>query len=108
MHALKTLLSCYKKTVLVNANDGSTRSAGLNKLKIRFKSKIRENSFSYPSVQVWNLAPADVTTASTESQARAAIRKFVKTRHIRAFKSTLPIYLSVVNLTGKACSLLND
>ena len=60
-------------------NQGITRSAGLNKLKIGFKSKLRENSFQYPSVQVWNSAPSDVTTAESESQARAAIRKFVKT-----------------------------
>ena len=66
----------FEKTI---TNQGITRSAGLNRLKIGFKSKLRENSFSFPSTQVWNSAPADVTTAVTESQARAAIRKFVKT-----------------------------
>ena len=60
-------------------NQGRTRSAGLNKLKSHFKSKIREQSFSHPSIQVWNSAPPDVTTAETESKARKAIRRYVKT-----------------------------
>ena len=61
------------------SNEGITRSAGLNKLKIGFKSKVRENSFAYPSIQVWNSAPPEVTTAESESKARVAIRKYVKT-----------------------------
>ena len=61
------------------SNNGITRSAGLNKLKTVFKSKIRENSFAYPSVQLWNSAPPDVTTETKESRARKAIRKFVET-----------------------------
>ena len=60
-------------------NQGITRSAGLNKLKPYFKSKIREHSFAYPSIQVWNSAPPDVTTAETESKAKAAIKRYVKT-----------------------------
>ena len=60
-------------------NQGNTRSAGLNKLKTCFKTKIRENSFTYPSIQLWNAAPPEVTTAETETKARKAIRKFVKT-----------------------------
>ena len=60
-------------------NTGITRSAGLNKLKAPFKSKIRENSFVYPSVQIWNSAPSEVTTALTETSARTAIRKYVHT-----------------------------
>ena len=61
------------------ANEGITRSAGSNKLKNNFKSTIRENSFSYPSIQVWNSAPTEVTTAVSETKARAEIRKYVKT-----------------------------
>ena len=60
------------------SNEGITRSAGLNKLKSGFKSKIRENSFAYPSIQIWNSAPPEVTTAETEAKARAAIRKYVE------------------------------
>ena len=61
------------------SNQGRTRSAGLNKLKTCFKTKIRENSFAFPSIQLWNVAPADVTTAETEAKARKAIRSFVMT-----------------------------
>ena len=60
-------------------NNGITRSAGLNKLKNVFKSKLRDNSFAYPSIQLWNSAPANVTTEIKESRARTAIRNFVKT-----------------------------
>ena len=58
---------------------GITRSAGLNKLKAPFKSKLRENSFVYPSIQIWNSAPSEITTAETETSARTAIRKYVQT-----------------------------
>ena len=61
------------------ANNGRTRSAGLNKIKPPFKSRVRENSFVYPSIQIWNSAPSEVTTAETESKARTAIRKYVQT-----------------------------
>ena len=61
------------------SNQGRTRSAGLNKLKNCFKTKIRENSFAYPSIQLWNAAPSEVTTADTEAKARKAIKLFVKT-----------------------------
>ena len=64
---------------MAHSNQGRTRSAGLNKLKSCFKTKIRENSFSYPSIQIWNSAPSDVTTAATESKARTAIRSYVQT-----------------------------
>ena len=61
------------------SNTGITRSAGLNKLKTVFKSKLRDNSFVYPSVQLWNSAPPDITTETIESRARKAIRAYVKT-----------------------------
>ena len=63
----------------VVTNEGNTRSAGANRLKSHFKTKIRESSFAYPSIQIWNKAPLEVTTATTESKARTAIRKFVNT-----------------------------
>ena len=72
-HCLNNL---FEKTT---ANEGITRSAGLNKLKISFKSKIRENSFVFPSIQLWNSSPPEVTTAESESKARSAIRKYVMT-----------------------------
>ena len=72
-HCLKNM---FEKAT---SNEGITRSAGLNRLKIGFKSKIRENSFAYPSIQIWNSAPPEVTTAESESKARAAIKKYVKT-----------------------------
>ena len=66
----------FEKTV---TNEGITRSAGLNRLKTGFKSKIRENSFVFPSIQIWNSAPPEVTTAESESKARVEIKKYVKT-----------------------------
>ena len=60
--------------VKAETNQGITRSAGMNKLKFCFKTKIRENS-----IQIWNSAPREVTTAETETKARAAIREYVKT-----------------------------
>ena len=57
-HCLK-MKNLFEKAT---ANEGITRSAGLNKLKISFKSKIRENSFAFPRIQLWNSAPPDVTT----------------------------------------------
>ena len=57
----------------------TTRSSGTRKLKINFKTKIRESSFHYQSVRLWNSAPDDVTNATTESQAKSAVRKFVLT-----------------------------
>ena len=51
----------------------------INKIKTVFKSKLRENSFVYPSVQLWNSAPSEITIETTESKAKKAIRHFVKT-----------------------------
>ena len=62
-----------------DSNTGITRSAGLNRLKTVFKSKLRENSFVYPSVQLWNSAPSEITRETTEAKARKAIRTYVKT-----------------------------
>ena len=56
-----------------------TRSEENIRLKTGFKSRLRESSFHYPSVQVWNSAPTSVTKAQSESLARKAIRDYVKT-----------------------------
>ena len=56
----------------------NTRSSNKIKLKSHFKTRIRESSFQLPSVQLWNAAPTDVTEAKTESQARSAIRRYIK------------------------------
>ena len=59
-------------------NKPGLRSSNQIKLKTKFRSRLRENSFQYPSVQLWNMAPAEVTEAKTEAKARTAIRKHVK------------------------------
>ena len=57
----------------------NSRNQNRIRLKAGFKSRLRENSFHYPSVQLWNSAPATITHSKSESQARKAIRDFVKT-----------------------------
>ena len=57
----------------------NVRSSGKNRIKSTFKSKLRENSFHYPSVRLWNTAPTEITCATTESAARRAIKKYVLT-----------------------------
>ena len=59
-------------------NKPGLRSSNQIKLKTKFRSRLRENSFQYPSVQLWNTAPTEVTEAKTETKARTAIRKHVK------------------------------
>ena len=54
-----------------------TRSANKVRLKTFFKTRIRETSFQLPSVELWNNAPLEITEAKTESQAKAAIRKWL-------------------------------
>ena len=54
------------------------RSSGQIKLKANIRSRLRESSFQYPSVQLWNAAPTEITEVRTESKARAEIRKHVK------------------------------
>ena len=56
----------------------SPRTSNQIRLKSNFKTKIRETSFQFPSVQLWNDAPRNITEAKTETQARAAIRSYVK------------------------------
>ena len=57
---------------------GTTRAANHNRIKVGSNNKIRESSFLYPSVKLWNMAPLSVVEAPNESNARKAIRDFVK------------------------------
>ena len=70
---------CLKSLFQEVERSRSTRSSGTRKLKTNFKTKIRDSSFQYQSVRLWNSAPDDVTNAATESKAKSAIRKFVST-----------------------------
>ena len=70
---------CLKDLFEVVQSTQQTRSSNKIKLKSGFKSWLRENSFQYPSVQLWNSAPSSVTSATTESSARSAIKIFVQT-----------------------------
>ena len=56
----------------------NTRSSNKIRLKTHFKSRLRDTSFQYPSVQLWNSAPSEITEAQTESSAKNAIRTFVQ------------------------------
>ncbi len=59
--------------------DGRTRQASQNQIKTSRNSTLRDTSFLQPSAKLWNLAPASVVEAKAESQARKAIRHYVKT-----------------------------
>ena len=63
----------------INNNHHNTRAAMKIRLKSGLKTRLRENSFHYPSVQLWNSAPSTICNAQTESEARKAIRAFVET-----------------------------
>ena len=54
------------------------RSANNVRLKTNFRSRMRETSFHFPSVELWNAAPPEVTEAKSEAKARVEIRKHVK------------------------------
>ena len=62
----------------VDNNQRNTRASMRIRLKSGLKSRLRENSFHYPSVRLWNSAPPTICNAQTESEARRAIRAFVK------------------------------
>ena len=68
---------CLKSLFQEVERERTTSSTGSRKLKMNFKTKIRESSFYYQSLRVWNSAPEDVTNPSNESQANSAIRRFV-------------------------------
>ena len=59
--------------------DSSTRAIAHNKTKTTPHSHIKESSFVYPNICLWNKAPISVADATTESQARTARETFVKT-----------------------------
>ena len=42
-------------------------------------SRLRQNSFLYPSCKLWNCAPVQVTKAKSLTEAKREIRAFVKT-----------------------------
>ena len=66
-------------TGLFEKVEGRTRQASQNRIKTSMNSTLRETSFLQPSAKLWNLAPASVVEAKSESQARKAIRHYVKT-----------------------------
>ena len=68
---------CLKNIFERVQNTRDTRSSSKIKLRTFFKSKIREASFQYPSVELWNNAPIEVTEAKSESLSKAAIRNYV-------------------------------
>ena len=70
---------CLKEMFEKINSSQTTRLVNKIRLKANFKTRLRESSFHYPSVQVWNSAPLSVTKATSESQARNAIREYVKT-----------------------------
>ena len=71
-YSLSHIFSRFESSTL------TTRAQQSQRLKNCLKSSYRENSFQYPSVLLWNLAPNSVTKAVSEKSARKAIRAFVK------------------------------
>ena len=71
-HSLKNL---FEK---IDNSQHNTRASMKIRLKLGLKSRLRDNSFHYPSVKLWNAAPSTVCNAQTESQVRTAIRAFVE------------------------------
>ena len=59
--------------------EGPTRASASNKIKVGMNSQLRENSFVYPTVKLWNRAPDSVRLANTELKAKREIRQFVRT-----------------------------
>ena len=76
--ALNTNEYCLKDIFERTEGKAGLRSSTQVRLKTNFRSRLRDNSFHFPSVELWNNAPPEVTEASTEAQARAEIRKHVK------------------------------
>ena len=70
--ALNILSNLFEKV------EGTTQASQNNKIKVVKNSKLRENSFVYPTVKLWNSAPVSVTRAETENKAKKGIREFVK------------------------------
>ena len=72
-YSLSDLFSKFESSTL------PTRAVKTQRLKNCVKTTLRENSFKYPSVVLWILAPENVTTAENDKKAKKAIRTFVKT-----------------------------
>ena len=69
---------CLKDLFEIVPSTRVTRNSNKIRLKSGFKSRLRENSFQFPSVQLWNAAPESVTSAKTETMARNEIKSFVQ------------------------------
>ena len=72
LNTKNTLSNLFEKV------EGTTRASQNNKIKVVKNSQLRENSFVYPTVKLWNSAPVSVTRAETENKAKKGIREFVK------------------------------
>ena len=72
LNTKNTLSNLFEKV------EGTTRASQNNKIKVVKNSQLRENSFVYPTVKLWNSAPVSVTRAETEIKAKKGIREFVK------------------------------
>ena len=76
----KSLNEDYCLSDMFKKVESKTRRTGKNSVRVPkvVLSRLRDNSFKYPSCKLWNLAPIEVTTAPTLAKAKDEIRKFVK------------------------------
>ena len=76
----KSLNEDYCLSDMFTKVESKTRGTGKNSVRVPkvVLSRLRDNSFKYPSCKLWNLAPIEVTTAPTLAKAKDEIRKFVK------------------------------
>ena len=76
----KSLNEDYCLSDMFTKVESKTRRTGKNSVRVPkvVLSRLRDNSFKYPSCKLWNLAPIEVTTAPTLAKAKDEIRKFVK------------------------------
>ena len=75
----KALIVGTSLSYMFESVQGYTRQASQKRIKMGKNSRLRESSFLQPSTKLWNMAPASVVEAKSETQARKAIRQFVKT-----------------------------
>ena len=78
MEVWKALNTNSSLSGLFEKVEGGTRAAESNKIKVALNSQLRENSFVYPTVKLWNSAPRSITLAKTQLKAKKEIRQFVK------------------------------
>ena len=76
----KSLNEDYCLSDMFTKVESKTRGTGKNSVRVPkvVLSRLRDNSFKYPSCKLWNTAPIEVTTAPTLAKAKNEIRKFVK------------------------------